>query len=273
MKETDQGLKLEMKNKNQQEEAHCIKVFVKEYSKLKKTHFQITDWPDQNKPGDIDAIAKDRNEVLAIEHTSIDSYKKQREDDAVFNKVFGRIGNELRNSFKGRTTFIVPVKAIRRKKDQERVYKILKIWLGNNVPGLAYGKHSISISELDFEITIWKEESDRNFFCVARSDPEDKNFNQSFKDLVEKKSQKLIPYQDENTTRILLVENEDIALMSPAKMREAWKNAVREGVKNFANQIWYVDSSIKSQYWLHLLFSEEILPMEKECILASSSPN
>lgn len=262
-----------MKKQNQPEEEICIKVFVQEYSKVMGMEFEIYSWPDSINPGDLDALAKDRDKVLAIEHTSIDSYEKQREDDAVFNKVFASITKELDNCFEGRITVIVPVKAVRFKRDQISVQRTLLEFLNSVVPGLAYGKHVLEESELGFSIVIWREKSDRNLFGFARFDPEDQTFKYRFKDLVERKTKKLERYGDEKTTKILLIENDDIGLMSPVIMREAWQNTEKEGIKNFADQVWYVDSCIKSQYCLHLLFSKECLPMEKEYILASSVRN
>lgn len=75
-----------MKSQNQPEEKRCIEAFISGYSDLKDSKFEITKWPDQENPGDIDALASDGHEVLAIEHTSIDSFEKQREDYAVFKK-------------------------------------------------------------------------------------------------------------------------------------------------------------------------------------------
>ena len=115
-----------MKSKNQPEEEQCIKAFISGYSDLKDSIFNIIEWPDQNNPGDIDALASDGHEILAIEHTSLDSYEKQREDDAVFNKVFSPISNKLNGRFDGRVTIVVPIKAVRFQKDQEKTSKILK---------------------------------------------------------------------------------------------------------------------------------------------------
>lgn len=262
-----------MKNQNQPEEERCIKAFISGYSDLKNSIFNIIEWPDQNNPGDIDGLASDGHEVLAIEHTSIDSFGKQREDDAVFKKVFSPISKELNGCFDGRVTVIVPIKAVRLKKDQEKVSKDLKELLKKEIPNLPYGVSNLKSSDLSFDIKVIKDKSSRRLLGFARPAPENIKLGERLKEAIEKKTKKFQRNNYHKETKILLIENNDIALVSPVDFRIAWDTVFRKGIRNYSDQIWYVDSSIPSEYYIHPLFSIEKLNLEKGYKLVKLSPN
>src|SRR6266446_9159588 len=51
----------------------------------------VTDWPEDHKDGEIDAVAGD----LAIEHTSIDTLKHQRRDSDWFVRLIAGLEQEV----------------------------------------------------------------------------------------------------------------------------------------------------------------------------------
>jgi len=263
-----------MKSKNQPEEKRCIETFVSGYSELKDTSFKIEKWPDQNNPGDIDALASDGNEDLAIEHTSIDSFEKQREDDAVFKKVFSSISKELNGCFDGRVTVIVPIKAVRFKNDQNTIRKDLKEFLEGVIPDLPYGVVSeVKSSNLDFDIKVRKDKSDKKLIGFARPAPESLRLEERLREAIEAKTKKFKRNNYHKETKILLIENNDIALVSPVDFRLAWDTISGQGIKNYSDQIWYVDSSIESEFYFHPLFSLERLSLEEGYMRVKPSPN
>lgn len=262
-----------MKSKNQPEEKRCIETFVSGYSELKDSIFNIIEWPDQNNPGDIDALASDGPEILAIEHTSLDSYEKQREDDAVFNKVFSPISNKLNGRFDGRVTIVVPIKAVRFQKDQEKTSKILKKLLEDEIPNLPYGISEVKSSNLSFDIKVVKDKSDKKLIVFARPAPENLRLEERLKKAIETKTQKFQRNNYQDRTKILLIENNDIALVSSVDFRVAWDTVFRKGIKNYSDQIWYVDSSIPNELCFFPLFSNEKLQLEKGYKLVKLSPN
>ena len=55
---------------------------------------------------------------------------------------------------------------------------------------------------------------------------------------------KLRKYQEPSGTTMLLVENDDIALMSEAKMLDALLEAYADGLPQGVDEIWFADTSI-----------------------------
>ena len=66
------------------------------------------------------------------------------------------------------------------------------------------------------------------------------------KKLLDRKVQKLAPYQAGGKTTILLVESEDIALMNDAVMLEAIRTAYPTHLPQGVGQLWYADTSLPS---------------------------
>jgi len=262
-----------MKSQNQPEEERCIKAFISGYSDLKDSVFNIIEWPDQNNPGDIDALANDGHEILAIEHTSIDSYEKQREDDPVFNKVFSPISNELNGRFDGLVTIIVPIKAVRFQEDQEKTSRVLKKLLEDEIPSLPYGISEVKSSSLSFDIKVIKDKSDKKLIGFARPAPENLRLEERLRETIEAKTGKFKRNNYHKETKILLIENNDIALVSQVDFREAWDVISRKGIKNYSDQIWYVDSSIPGEFCCFPLFPDEKFALEKGYMLVKLSQN
>ncbi len=67
------------------------------------------------------------------------------------------------------------------------------------------------------------------------------------RDAFERKAAKLAQYEAVGKTTILLVENDDIALMNAWKMLEAIQAAYPSGPPAGVRQIWYADTSIPNQ--------------------------
>ena len=70
-----------------------IAVFVQHLERIDGTLIRIDSFPDDDnrKSRDIDALAGQ----YAIEHTSIDSIPKQREDDSYFVRALGGLESEI----------------------------------------------------------------------------------------------------------------------------------------------------------------------------------
>lgn len=234
-----------MDGRKKEDEETAVNEFIEHFNSIKNTRYEILEWPDKTKSGDVDAIAKYEDKYIAIEHTTIDTFARQREDDAGFVNVFGKLEKELKNEFDGFVTLTVPVGAVKSRHDQDRIKNIIKKWLLENVPRLSYGAVvEPSISGVDFKLRIRKNLSANRLFGVERFAPDenDEGLSKRLADFIKRKSKKLIPYEDKNYYTVLLIQNNDIALMSPQKMREAFGVAMQENPINI-DEIWHMDSS------------------------------
>jgi hypothetical protein len=80
----------------------------------------------------------------------------------------------------------------------------------------------------------------------ARYQPEDETLSERVKVAFNRKAAKLEKYQAPGIETVLLVENDDIALMNEGKMIEAIREAFPAGLPAGVDRLWYADSSIPS---------------------------
>ena len=228
-----------------------IRGFVEHLGEVRKKSLTITSWPDKSNRTDqeIDAIIKNENARIAIEHTSIDSFPDQRKDDARFLQVFGSLEKELSDKLKAEIELIVKCFVIpKRSKDNlDRIKSSLKKWLEEKVPSLPDGEGYYKIEGIPFDIYIKKDSNERPGFAVSRFTPERKPFSDCIVDQLARKIKKLSPYKNENFETILLVESYDPALMSKQKMSIGVREALLKIEEPHPNQIWFVKTYIPNE--------------------------
>jgi hypothetical protein len=78
----------------------------------------------------------------------------------------------------------------------------------------------------------------------ARFEPDDTTLPDRIRVQCDRKAQKLVQYPGK--IKILLIENDDIALMNASKMLDAIRTAYPTGLPPGVDQIWYVDTAIPS---------------------------
>ena len=78
----------------------------------------------------------------------------------------------------------------------------------------------------------------------ARFDPEDDTLSVRIRKQMNRKARKRRKYHGSTGTTILLVENDDIALMNEDKMLDALREAYPDGLPQGVDKIWFADTSI-----------------------------
>lgn len=203
-------------------------------------------WPDKaNRTApEIDAVAGD----FAIEHTSIDSVADQRERDASFLRVVGGL-EPLIEEHVG-CGFIVALEfdAIGKGMDWSRARASLKKWIEEEAPLLQDGIHTVSLptsasTEVPIVMHIRKGPVPRSTGFL-RFEPKDGSLSTRIRALVDRKAKKLSKYQGPSCTTVLLIENDDIALMNEGKMLEGIQEAYPEGCPPGVDEIWFADTSV-----------------------------
>lgn len=244
----------------QKEQDKVIREFVIHLSKTKGIQLVITCWPDKvnRLKEDIDAIAEGSGIQIAIEHTSINTVPKQREDSARFMKVLGGLGAELCIKVTDRIRVTVDFYSVPNKISWSKLRQTLKDWLEKKIPALPNGSDYYDIPGLPFKAHINKQASEKPSFRVARFDPKDETLSERIADSIMRKTQKLVPYKEQGFKTILLIENDDIGLMNPELMISSVKTAMQgnlqlEGIKieDIVDEIWYSDTSIPDdlEFW------------------------
>ena len=228
-------------------EQKVIVAFVDHLGILKgRSNLSVDRWPDKENrtEPEIDAIAGD----YAIEHTSIDSVANQRQIDDWYLRVVKGLDEVIRECVDGGLTITLDFFAIGKGMDWKGIQADLRNWIVDYAPSLGNGNHEKILptstpTEFPIVMRVWKKSAPA-IVGFARFDPEDDTLSMRIRKLLDRKARKLRKYQGSSSTTIILLENDDIALMNEAKMLDALREAYPDGLPLGVNEIWFADTSI-----------------------------
>lgn len=228
------------------ENRELVNKFVTYLQKHGYPNLKVDYYPDEinRSTPDIDAIAG----PLRIEHTSIDTIPDQRLNSDRFMKFIGNLEKEL-NFLPFYLGITLEYDAITTGQDWEMIRSLLKNWIFKVALCLTVVKPytSCKVPGVPFTIYVTKETGFRGGVRFSRFPPDDDTLSIRIRDLFDKKAEKLAPYQVVGKTTVLLVENEDIALMNDWKLLNAVQKTYLEGLPSGVDEIWYADTSIKER--------------------------
>lgn len=205
----------------------------------------IDSWPDESNrvTKDIDALAGGGR--FAIELTSLDSIPNQRKRDAEFMRVVGDLEAELSPDMEYRLAVSIPVVAIQVGQDWAGAQENIKAWVLTEGPSLPYGRHpDTQIPGLPYLVNVTKADSPWKPKLVFRrhgTDQELQPDDAEVKKLIQGKASKLRRYSGRGKTTILLVESQDMALMSPQFFCELTSRLFAIGRPPGVDEIWFAD--------------------------------
>ena len=228
--------------------------FINQLNKFRNNNFKIVSWPDEvnRTTKDIDALVEDKQQKIAIEHTSIDILPNQREDDSIYFQVVKGLTDELSKLLKFRITIIIQSYSIKKGQSYRLLRDQFKEWLIFNVPKLPYGNHKILDTELPFVFEVKKEKLGKNKIAIGRDVPFDDTFLNRLTLILNEKYKKIKKYEEYGYRTFILVENSDIQLMSSFKIFDAIHDNNSTFEKKSVDEIWFADTSIENnfEYWL-----------------------
>lgn len=205
---------------------------------------EIDGWPEDHKDGEIDAVARD----FAIEHTSIDTLAHQRRDSAWYEQVVGDLDKEVRPRA-GKALYVtLRYDAVQVGQDWHSIREALKRWLQAEGQLLANGRHEIRIDGVPFPVDVFQYDAPPRVaptLFFGRYTPEDATLPQRLRELCDRKIGKLARWKDRGKAIVLLVENDDIALMNHIKFAEAVRDAYPDERPAGVDQLWYVSTAIQ----------------------------
>lgn len=221
-----------------------IKAFVAHIRAYGHPALDIDWWPDakNNASPDIDAIAG----PFAIEHTSVDTLPRQRQNSDWFMQAAGGLADEF-PSLPYRLNITLKYGAVQTGQNWGAVRQALKSWITSQTPLLPDGTHLVgAIPDVPFEITVRKASWRAPALVFSQQVPKDGTLPNRLRQQLDRKVQKLAPYKANGKTTILLVESDDIALMNDSVMLEAIQAAYPDGPPHGVDQVWYADTSLAS---------------------------
>jgi hypothetical protein len=242
-----------------------IKAFVEYLRANRYPGLKIDCWPEDKNPNtpDIDAIAG----PFAIEHTSVDSLPNQRRDSDWFMQVVGGLKNEV-NATPFRLRIIIEYGAVTKGQKWTAISAALKTWILSDAHDLPDGRHLVvNAPGIPFRMNVTKESDRPPGIFLGRFEPQDATLPARVRILLDRKANKLAKYHKPGTTTMLLIENDDIALMNEFRMREAIQQAYPEVLPEGVDEIWYTDTSIPPEIEFHN-FTEEIKNKIKKEIIS-----
>ena len=221
-----------------------ISVFVDHLSNHGHPGLKVERWPDDEnrRSEEIDAIAG----PFAIEHTSIDTVANQRRDDDWYLQVVGGLEDELTDHVDFHLSIILQYDAIQRGQDWAALRADLRGWVLEYASCLSYGSYELDLPiNPSLPVRVIKcEEGPRGVYFPRFEPPHERTLPERIKRVLDRKGAKLEKYQGPGATTILLVENDDIALMNDGKMLDAMRKAYPNGLPPGTDQLWFADTSI-----------------------------
>lgn len=219
-----------------------INAFVAYLGKVGFPGLKVDRWPDKEnrKSRDIDAIAG----PFAIEHTSIDTLPNQRRDSDWFMQAMGGIEKELTVLLPFRLNIIIEYDAVSKGQDWSAIRENLKTWIIVESPRLADGRIVLEdVHGIPFRLHVRKASDRPPGIFFARFKPNDDTLSVRIRKQFDRKAKKLAKYHGAGKTTVLLIENDDIALMNEGIMIDSIKIAYPSGPPNGVDKIWYADTS------------------------------
>lgn len=213
----------------------------------------VDGWPDKENrtEPEIDAIAGN----FAIEHTSVDSVENQRQRNDWYRQAIEGLDQVIRDHVDCGLTISLDFDAIRKGMDWNGIRNDIQDWIVNRAPHLGNGSHEIVLptsSSLESPIVmrVWKG-PEPNIVGFSRFKPEDDSLPARIRKTLDRKARKLRKYQGPSYTTVVLVENDDVALMNEVKMLDALRRAYPDGLPQGVSEIWYADMSISHRPRFH----------------------
>ena len=209
-----------MKQKPFKPDRPIILNFVAFLSSIERRIENELDWPEDTGLNEQpDAIAGQ----LVIEHTSIDVLPNQREHEHWFHNVVQGLEETLRPILTTRYMVIFPYDGVVRGQDWTEMREALRIWLESTASKLADGNYeSLEIKGLPFKISLRK---GGDFLArkllFARTMPQDRTFDDRLLTQVCRKLRKLRPHREIGRQTLLLLQSNDISLMSHGLVMES----------------------------------------------------
>jgi hypothetical protein len=208
-------------SKEMKRDQKLVSLFLDEYKNISGEGYQVKEWADdkeRNKPA-VEAIAVDQSteKSLAIEHTLLQPFEGEKNDNVPFLMVVGELEKDDSLKLpKYSIDIFLQVGAIPKGVKWPEVNKTFGDWLRQNIANLQDGesKHVVRHNDLEIQMTILKDtlpSSDKGTLTFGRFVPPD-SLPEVMRTAFKKKLPKLVDAAADK--RILLFENDGLLLVN-----------------------------------------------------------
>ncbi len=230
-------------------EEDVIRSCVSQYSQCFTAAYQVSRWPDKEPTGrnapEIDAYAEAvGREPLAIEHTRIESFEGQLEDNAKIQEVCTNLEANLRAKVRQGLILVLPLFAFRKGFDWKEAAVRIERYIAEIASTVTAGTSRHKIAGVPFVFDLVVEDDLRVDFSVVRPSPPrlkiERDLLASMEQALCHKQNRLEEYRRQGVRSILIVESADLALVNYAIVYKAFLRAEeRIGTSHLAD-VWLV---------------------------------
>ena len=199
--------------------------FIDKYNTCQSHQYQIVSWPDEEsrQTREIDAYAEAPGAIpLAIEHTRVETFFGQFQDNARFGDQYGQLEVELKHSFDFHLTLSLPVFAFQKGTKWASIKERIRAWLLANASSLPEGWSSHQINGVPFSVGVNKDKNLTSSFIVARHAPSDEEIQielvLTMASALNSKNDQLSRYRASGERTFLVLESSDISLVNGKAM-------------------------------------------------------
>ncbi len=253
-------------------EDRAITQFCERLSAIENQAVTILDRPDQSNPGKggCDAIISRGADQQALEHTTIDSFARQREDDAKFEQVVVPLEEAIRVALPDSYVWVsIPVHVIPKGIDwrglaQQLETECIKTLLEMPSAGPWGETRPYTLNGIPFPVNLMKCDAPGNPGChVMRIKPADQQ-NQLVANMVtalQNKDTQLAPYKERGFRTILLLDSDDVALVNRDTLADACKLAMTQYNPNAIDEIFIAEADNEPIWFYPVKLGDRAHPM------------
>ena len=224
-----------------------IERFLRDYNAEKGCAYFVAEWPDDNDRTDkaIDALAKEGDDRLAIEHTILQPFIDEKKDTSIFLRTVGTLDKATHLKMPGfSVTLSFEVGAVPNGTDWSKVAQAVEQWYLANQQAIPTGQSKHVIPELPFQLAVAVSKSALNsregFFFVGRVKPTKKQLVDTVEQALNTKIEKLTAACAEK--RILLLEK-DVPIYGNGEVGEILKKLLPQFPKlSQVEEVWVIDT-------------------------------
>lgn len=196
------------------------------------------EWIDGVVPGN--GLPEARAAPFLIEHFTIDSTPDQRKLGAQFAKLVGGLEQEFQD-LPFALIIAMPEDVAQKGSDWTAQRLALSTWIRDLAPSLADGHHvDVRVAGFDIDLNVWKNRGRLKpglMFKRWTADGERGLVDRLLR-AVPRKAEKLASHKEEGERSLLLLESNDIALMSAHEFLKAFRSAFPGGVSG-VDDVWF----------------------------------